>query len=123
MTTITSASVNKVSEMAENLVGSEILKIAGEVNEKIRNGEKIYNLTVGDFDPKIFPIPRLLCDEIVKRVPYQCHQLPAKRWTSRVEARSNKIYYCSRRHRVCPIRNSNSLWCTPHYIRHFPHRG
>lgn len=65
MTTITSASVNKVSEMAENLVGSEILKIAGEVNEKIRNGEKIYNLTVGDFDPKIFPIPQLLCDEIV----------------------------------------------------------
>ena len=65
MTTITSAPVNKVSEMAENLVGSEILKIAGEVNEKIRNGEKIYNLTVGDFDPKIFPIPQLLCDEIV----------------------------------------------------------
>lgn len=65
MTTITSDRANKVSEMAETLIGSEILKIAGEVNEKIRSGEKINNLTVGDFDPKIFPIPQLLCDEIL----------------------------------------------------------
>src|SRR5271170_3695544 len=47
----------KVSGMAEHLIGSEILKIAGEVNEKIRKGEKIYNFTVGDFDSNIFPLP------------------------------------------------------------------
>jgi len=45
------------SEMAEGLVGSEIIKLAGEINTKIRNGETIYNFTIGDFDPKIFPIP------------------------------------------------------------------
>ncbi len=54
-----------VSEMAETLVGSEIIKLAGEINEKIKNGEKIYNLTIGDFDPKIFPIPTELEDEII----------------------------------------------------------
>jgi len=56
----------RVSEMAENLVGSEIIKLAGEVKEKIKNGEKIYNLTIGDFDPNIFPIPTELKNEIIK---------------------------------------------------------
>lgn len=46
-----------VSRMAESLIGSEIIKLAAEINEKIRNGETVYNLTIGDFNPKIFPIP------------------------------------------------------------------
>lgn len=45
------------SFMAENLIGSEIIKLAAEVNEKIKSGQKIYNLTIGDFEPSIFPIP------------------------------------------------------------------
>ncbi len=40
----------KVSRLAENIIGSEIIKLAGEVNEKIKAGEKIYNLTIGDFN-------------------------------------------------------------------------
>jgi aspartate aminotransferase len=55
-----------VSRMAETLIGSEIIRLAGEINEKIKNGEEIYNLTIGDFDPKIFPIPAELEEEIVK---------------------------------------------------------
>jgi aspartate aminotransferase len=55
----------RVSQMAETLIGSEIIKLAGEINEKIRNGEKIYNLTIGDFNPKIFPIPAELKQEII----------------------------------------------------------
>lgn len=55
----------RVSEMAENLVGSEIIKLAGEVKEKIKQGEKIYNMTIGDFNPSIFPIPTELKSEIV----------------------------------------------------------
>jgi aspartate aminotransferase len=51
--------------MAENLIGSEILKLAGEINEKIRQGEKIHNFTVGDFNPKIFPLPNELKKEII----------------------------------------------------------
>ena len=54
-----------VSKMAENLIGSEIIKLAGEVNAKIKNGEKIYNFTIGDFNPKIFPIPAELKQEII----------------------------------------------------------
>lgn len=56
----------KVSRMAESLIGSEIIKLAAEVNEKIRNGEKVYNLTIGDFDPKVFPVPAALKREIIK---------------------------------------------------------
>lgn len=55
----------KVSKLAENIIGSEIIKLAGEVNEKIRQGEKIHNLTIGDFNPKEFPIPAELKQYIV----------------------------------------------------------
>lgn len=55
----------KVSKLAENIIGSEIIKLAGEVNEKIKQGEKIYNMTIGDFNPKEFPIPAELKQYIV----------------------------------------------------------
>ena len=54
------------SKMAENLIGSEIIKLAGEINEKIKKGEKVYNFTIGDFDPKIFPIPEELTEAIIE---------------------------------------------------------
>ncbi len=57
MTFISAPKKLKVSHMAENLIGSEIIKLASEINEKIKNGEKIYNLTIGDFNPGYFPIP------------------------------------------------------------------
>lgn len=52
--------------MAENLIGSEIIKLAGEINERIKQGQRIYNFTIGDFDPKVFPIPQELTDEIIR---------------------------------------------------------
>jgi aspartate aminotransferase len=55
----------QLSQLAETLIGSEIVKLGGEIREKIRKGEKIYNFTVGDFDPSIFPIPRELEDGII----------------------------------------------------------
>ena len=58
-------STPKLSQLAETLIGSEIVKLGGEIREKIRKGEKIYNFTVGDFDPAIFPIPKELEDGIV----------------------------------------------------------
>ncbi len=54
-----------VSHMAENLIGSEIIKLGNEVSERIKNGEKVFNFTIGDFDPFIFPIPQELEDEII----------------------------------------------------------
>ena len=55
----------KLSYLSETLIGSEIVKLGGEIRERIRKGERIYNFTVGDFDPKIFPIPKGLEDHIV----------------------------------------------------------
>lgn len=54
-----------MSQLAETLIGSEIVKLGGEIREKIRQGERIYNFTVGDFNPAIFPIPKELEDAIV----------------------------------------------------------
>jgi aspartate aminotransferase len=55
----------QLSILSETLIGSEIVKLGGEIREKIRRGEKIFNFTVGDFDPAIFPIPKELEDGII----------------------------------------------------------
>lgn len=65
MSTTTQNRHLKVSKLAENIIGSEIIKLAAEVNEKIKQGEKIYNMTIGDFNPKEFPIPAELKQYIV----------------------------------------------------------
>ena len=56
----------KLSDLSETLIGSEIVKLGGEIREKMRQGQRIYNFTVGDFDPAIFPIPKELENEIVE---------------------------------------------------------
>ena len=55
----------KVSALASSLIGSEIIKIGNEVNEMKRKGAQIANLTIGDFDSNIYPIPAELKDGIV----------------------------------------------------------
>lgn len=55
-----------VSVLAQNLRGSEIIKIAGEINELKRQGQNIANLTIGDFDSNIYPIPAPLKQGIVE---------------------------------------------------------
>lgn len=65
MNTTTQNRQLKVSKLAENIIGSEIIKLAAEVNEKIKQGEKIYNMTIGDFNPKEFPIPAKLKQLII----------------------------------------------------------
>ena len=63
---IESTPLLKVSEMAESLAGSEIIKLAGEIREKIDHGATIHNFTIGDFDPGQFPIPEELRDAIIE---------------------------------------------------------
>lgn len=60
------------SNLAQNLHGSEIIKIAAEINELKKKGEQIANLTIGDFDPSIFPIPEELQQLIIKA--YEANQ-------------------------------------------------
>lgn len=63
--------MSKLSILAETLIGSEIVKLGNEINERIKKGEKIYNYTIGDFDSSIFPIPELLQQYIIEA--YQNH--------------------------------------------------
>src|SRR5512140_983694 len=55
-----------LSKMAHGLLGSEILKIASEIRAKAARGEKVYNLTVGDFRPDQFPVPELLKNTVIE---------------------------------------------------------
>lgn len=64
--------MEKLSTLAETLIGSEIVKLGNAINERIKAGEHIYNYTIGDFNPHIFPIPTQLQQEIIKA--YQDHQ-------------------------------------------------
>ncbi len=54
-----------LSELAETLIGNEIVKMNGEIKEMMGKGERIFNFTIGDFDPSIFPIPAELEEEII----------------------------------------------------------
>lgn len=58
--------MGKLSTLAETLIGSEIVRLGNEINARIKNGETIYNFTIGDFNPKIFPIPAELETEIIE---------------------------------------------------------
>ncbi len=62
----TNQAQNKLSHLAETLIPSEIIKLGNEISERVRQGQKIYNFTIGDFDPNIFPIPTELEEEIIK---------------------------------------------------------
>lgn len=50
----------RVSAMADGMIGSEILKIAADIRARVAEGAEVCNLTVGDFAPAEFPIPRVL---------------------------------------------------------------
>ncbi len=75
----------RVSTPVGTLEGSAILKVAGEIRQRIASGEKVCNLTVGDFDPKQFPIPKFLETGIVDALHHHetnyppSHGMPALR--------------------------------------------
>lgn len=56
----------KISKLATNLIGSEIIKIGNQVNDLKAQGAEIANLTIGDLNSNIYPIPALLKEEIQK---------------------------------------------------------
>jgi len=57
---------SSLSERVRGLIGSEILKIAGDIRELKAAGHTICNLTVGDFDTRYFPIPQVLAQGIAR---------------------------------------------------------
>jgi aspartate aminotransferase len=58
-------SPHRLSDMARGLIGSEVLKIAAEVRALQAAGTDVCNLTVGDFSPSEFRIPKMLEDGVV----------------------------------------------------------
>src|SRR5438093_2355996 len=68
-TQMTAVNVQKdetgLSSLARGLVGSEILKISSEIRALCDKGRQICNLTVGDFAPQQFPIPKKL-EELIE---------------------------------------------------------
>lgn len=50
----------RLSAMAHGLIGSEILRISGEIRALVAAGREVCDLTVGDFSPSQFPIPERL---------------------------------------------------------------
>ena len=63
--------MTKLSSMADSMTGSEIVRLGNQISVRIRNGETIYNYTIGDFNSHIFPIPALLEELIIEA--YQEH--------------------------------------------------
>jgi aspartate aminotransferase len=59
-TTLPVCDDRSLSQLALGLTGSEILKISAEIRALSDSGRQICNLTVGDFSPKEFRIPRVL---------------------------------------------------------------
>ncbi len=62
----------KLSKLSDKIRTSPILTIAAEINARNAQGEQISNLTVGDFDSSIFPIPDPLTEATI--AAYQDHQ-------------------------------------------------
>ena len=56
---------NAFSGIARGMQGSEVLRIAAEVRKLLAEGRPLCNLTVGDFDPRQFPVPVTLRDEAI----------------------------------------------------------
>jgi aspartate aminotransferase len=54
--------------MAEHLIGSEVLKISGEIRALVAQGRQVCNLTVGDYSSAQFRIPRLLEEELLRSI-------------------------------------------------------
>ncbi|HJT16028.1 MAG TPA: aminotransferase class I/II-fold pyridoxal phosphate-dependent enzyme, partial [Thermoanaerobaculia bacterium] len=60
MTTVNVQEAAELSTLARGLVGSEILRVAAEIRALTEQGREVCNLTVGDFSPREFPIPKKL---------------------------------------------------------------
>jgi len=67
----------KLSHLAETLQGSEIVRLGATIKELIRQGNSIYNYTIGDFDSSIFPIPAELEEEIIRAYQQRYTTYPA----------------------------------------------
>lgn len=76
-TAVGDAPEQRLSRMAGALIGSEILKIAADIRTLVAQGQKICNLTVGDFNPQQFPIPEKLHQAVLTALEQHETNYPA----------------------------------------------
>ncbi len=110
----------KLSHLSETLIGSEIVKLGGDIREKIRQGRKIYNFTIGDFDPAVFPIPKELEDEIVTAYRNHFTNYPAAEGNLDLRESISAFLHNERRTELLTGRNSCSVWRTAAHLCHLP---
>lgn len=67
----------KLSQLAEQMPAPAPLAIGNAIRERISQGAQIYNLTIGDFSPALFPIPRVLEDAIIQAYQNKQTNYPA----------------------------------------------
>ena len=60
------AAGERLSRAAMDVAGSKILRIAAEIRALVAAGQRVVNLTVGDFSPAEFRIPQALAEGIVE---------------------------------------------------------
>jgi aspartate aminotransferase len=91
---------SRVSTIASELAGSLILAIGAEVRAMAASGKPLCNLTVGDFNPREFAIPRSLLDGVTAALqagetnyPPSDGIEPLRRAISEYYARHLKITY------------------------------
>lgn len=58
--------MSQISQLANTLIPSEIIKLGNEIAARVKQGAHIYNFTIGDFDPAIFPVPTTLTNLIIE---------------------------------------------------------
>ena len=58
------------------MVGSEIVRLGNEISERKRRGEEIFNFTIGDFDPAVFPIPKVLEELVIESYKHHYTNYP-----------------------------------------------
>lgn len=58
--------MHNLSVLSKTLKGSQILQHSAAIKALQQNGTAVYNFTVGDFEPSVFPIPLELKNEVMK---------------------------------------------------------
>lgn len=91
--------MNNLSRIGNNIVGSEIIKISQTIKE-ISKTKKVQNLTIGDFDPAVNPIPLMLMDYIthfykmgLTNYPLSAGELSLRKAVSEYLAKTQNISY------------------------------
>lgn len=78
--------------IAAHLQGSMIIAIATEIRGMRERGETVSDFTIGDFDPKLFPIPEVLTEAIQKRLEQGATNYPAAAGQPELRNAIRKVY-------------------------------